>query len=653
MHHINALYAALQGELSGVRALDTATALARFNRITGSRDFAAAVEMLTAQLRAANLDQVTVERFPIDGQQRYMGRVFAPAYEPHSARLRVLAPTPYTICDYAETPMCLPSNTPPTPPEGVTAQVVDVGRGDRAEDYANFDVAGKAVMATGLTTDVYNLAVGQFGAVCVMTTNMYDWSHLPDRKRSMTDLPDATHLARLYHDAEKPRTAPAFSITYRHAEKLRAQLAHGPVTIHATIEAENKAGELLIVDGTIAGSGRADGLADEEVWMMAHLCHPKPGACDNGSGVALGVEIFRAIAAAIHAGTLPRPRRTLRLLLLPEVSGTQAYMDRFEARLDKVVAGINLDMVGASTALTGAYLRVLQTPWSRPSFLNHLAGYLLEKTALGATSHIRHEPVRDWLYALAPYDKGSDHDVLLNSRFAIPSVFFFNWPHRYYHTDLDTPEKLDPGEFARTGVVAGTLALAPAFMSNAMARELLGLVQAEAGHGLTRLEQQSDPAAPTGDAEARQLRLEAQAARERGALASIITTLPARERPLLAPEFDEAIDAFWVSPEQPERDIDARIPQRAAPWPVNMGQVGKGDGKAKLDALRAGVSNFEDKAIAALNYANGLRTVNEIARLVAGELGDFSPEDVAAWFDLLAASGIIQWHTATSQSAAK
>jgi hypothetical protein len=643
MHHIDTLYAALRGELAGVRALDTTTAIARFNRITGSRDFAAAVEFLAAQLHDAHMDSVTVHHFPIDGTIRYMGRVFAPAYEPHRARLAVLSPTPYTICDYAETPMCLPSNTPSTPPEGMTAEVVNVGRGDRTEDYAGIDVTGKAVMATGLTTDVYNLAVEQMGAVCVMTTNMYDWSNLPERKRSMIDLPDATHLARLYHDPEKRRTAPAFSITYRHAEKLRAQLAQGPVTVQATVEAENKAGDLLVLDATIQGTD----IGEEEVWMMAHLCHPKPGACDNGSGVALGVEIFRAISAAIRNGKLPRPRRTLRLLLLPEVSGTQAYMDRFAEKMDKVVAGINLDMVGASTALTGAYLRLVQTPWSRPSFLNHLGGYLLEKTSLGATSHIRHEPVRDWLYALAPYDKGSDHDVLLNSRFAIPSVFFFNWPHRFYHTDLDTPEKLDAGEFSRTGLVAGTMALVTAFPSSEIARELLALLQAEGAHGLARLAHKSDPGATTTDAHNHHLRLAAQAAMELGAIHAVVTALPASEQVHLANELGRASAALaqWLLPD-PSSDAPIKtlhVPLRQEKWPLNMSQIAKTAGKERLAELRSGMVDFEDKAIAALNYTDGKRTIAHIARLVAGEIGAFTPLQAIAWFDLLAESGVVVW----------
>ena len=159
--------------------------------------------------------------------------------------------------------MCLPSGCPATPPGGVKAVVVDVGRGDQPEHYQGIDVAGKAVLATGLTTDVYNLAVEQYGAACVMTTNMYDWSSLPAIKRTMVDLPDATHLARLYHDATKRRPSPVFSITYRHAERLRELARHGPVTVHAEVNTETKPGELLEVIGVIHGTdlGRTGSVA--------------------------------------------------------------------------------------------------------------------------------------------------------------------------------------------------------------------------------------------------------------------------------------------------------------------------------------------------------------------------------------------------------
>ena len=257
MQIVDQLIQTLQTEISGDRALDTVKTVARYNRIVGSADYAAATQRLYEQLATYGLDEVAIEAFPIDGQRTYTGRVFGPAWEPHSARLSVVAPEAYVIADFAVTPMCLPSGCPATPPGGVTAEVVDVGRGDQPEHYQSIDVAGKAVLATGLTTDVYNLAVEQYGAACVMTTNMYDWSNLPTAKRTMLDLPDATHLARLYYDAEKRRPSPVFSITYRHAEQLRQLARRGPVTIHAEVHTETKAGELLEVISTIGGTDLA------------------------------------------------------------------------------------------------------------------------------------------------------------------------------------------------------------------------------------------------------------------------------------------------------------------------------------------------------------------------------------------------------------
>lgn len=652
MQIIDQLIHTLRQALSGERALDTVWSVARYNRIVGSTDYAAAVADLRDQLAAAGADEVVVESFPIDGQQMYTGRVFGPAWEPHSARLEVVAPEAYVIADFAVTPMCLPSGCPATPANGITAEIIDVGAGDRAADYAARAVAGKAVLATGLTTDVYNLAVEQFGAACVLTTNMYDWSNLPAVKRTFLDLPDATHLARLYFDAEKRRPGPAFSISHRHAERLRTLSRQGPVTVRATVEAETKPGALLEVVATIAGAD----LAEQEVWLTAHLCHPKPGACDNASGAALGVELFRTIAALIGQGLLPRPRRTLRLLLLPEMSGTQAYMDRYQARMDKVAAAINLDMVGASHT-TGAYCRVVQTPWSRPSFLNHLAGYVLEQVSLGSHSHIRREPVRDWLYALAPYDKGSDHDVTLQSIYAIPSLFFFYWPYRFYHTDLDTPEKLDAQEFVRVGTVAGTLALAAASVDQALATPLLRLIEVEATRAINLLAANITPApTPSRKADAtdavtaRAYHLLALGEREMGALRSVINALPGAEQAALAAtvtnleakvaQLIHSGLALPVAEDEPGADW---APCRLDPWPLNLGKLQKStqNGRELLTAWRAAVADFDDKAVEALNYVNGRRSVAQIARLVTGELGAFPVSVAAAYFGWLADAGIV------------
>jgi hypothetical protein len=333
--------------------------------------------------------------------------------------------------------------------------------------------------------------------------------------------------------------------------------------------------------------------------------------------------------------------------LIPEMSGTLAYMDRYQTRMPQVTASINLDMVGASYAASGAYCRLIQTPWSRPSFLNHLGGYLLEKVSLNSRSHIQAAPVRNWLYALAPYDKGSDHDVTLNSIYAIPSLFFFYWPHRYYHTDHDTPEKLDPQEFKRVGIVAGAMALVAGGMNSDIAVWLLNLIHAEAKRNITSVAQGLDPATSAANPD----RVWALGQMEQKALGTVLETLPETEHLYLtemAASFQADLASLAGEYDLAENDqeaaIDTRIPTRLEPWPLNFSRLKKkiADGDERLQRLRDSVSEFDDKAIQALNYANGSRSLGEIARLVSGELGTFPVASLVALFELLAEADIVK-----------
>jgi hypothetical protein len=125
-----------------------------------------------------------------------------------------------------------------------------------------------------------------------------------------------------------------------------------------------------------------------------------------------------------------------------------------------------------------------------------------------------------------------------------------------------------------------------------------------------------------------------------------MSALPPHERGQLYVPLSYALASLneWYAPDNNLTvHADARIPVRAEAWPVNMGQIAKSVGKERLAALRADDGAFDDKAIAALNYANGMRTVSQIARLVAGEAGPFTLAQAAAWFDLLGESGVVAW----------
>ena len=252
--------------------------------------------------------------------------------------------------------------------------------------------------------------------------------------------------------------------------------------------------------------------------------------------------------------------------------------------------------------------------------------------------------VRNWLYAVAPYDKGSDHDVTLNCQYGIPSLFFFYWPHRIYHTDHDTPEKLDPLEFERTGTVAAVLALLAAGMTVESAQALLQLICVEATRAITSLLQ----GIGYGQEAANAQQIWALGEMEQAALGSVLTALPEAERQSLGDTVQRMQNELHIltQPSMPENDAArgvgaSRFPKRLSLWPLNLGKVEKQMQDAQpLKTLRVG-RDFDDKAIQAFNYADGSRSLQQIADLVSGELGLFPVQDVTAYFDILAQAGLV------------
>ncbi len=72
---------------------------------------------------------------------------------------------------------------------------------------------------------------------------------------------------------------------------------------------------------------------------MSHLCHPQPGAHDNGSGAAALIETAATLARLIAEGSLPQPRRGIRFLWPPEMTGTFAWLAEHEADAQRRGAG--------------------------------------------------------------------------------------------------------------------------------------------------------------------------------------------------------------------------------------------------------------------------------------------------------------------------
>jgi aminopeptidase-like protein len=86
------------------------------------------------------------------------------------------------------------------------------------------------------------------------------------------------------------------------------------------------------------------GESDECFMLAAHLCHPAM-VNDDLTGVVVGLDVIRKLL------TGPKPKYTIRLLILPETIGSVAYLSQNEDLIPKMIGGLFLEMLGNDSAL--------------------------------------------------------------------------------------------------------------------------------------------------------------------------------------------------------------------------------------------------------------------------------------------------------------
>lgn len=474
---------AVATEFSGQQAHEYVRHIIQYHRIQGSPMMAEAAERVVLhELRRAGLD-ARLESFPSDGKTRYQGHLSPMGWSIKDAELWLEGEAPVRLCRYRDVPMCVSTYSRGGPFAG---ELVEVGRGTRDSDYAGRDVRGKIALASGYAATVVRNAVLKHGAAGVVI--------YPD-PADRPGHPDMVHYNGIWPEAKDlPRTSGGFQISQRQYDRIRALMARGPVRVRGFIDATLGPGAMTLVHATLPG----DKEPERQVLLTAHLDHPKWSANDNASGAGALIELARSLHALIRAGKVPRPRRTLHFLWVPEFSGTYAYIARHpeirrcgawdDPRLGPrpgagptaakgcVVANLNLDMVGEDTEKTQSRFYLTRTPASVPSFLDALLKDVLQQVreaGLHAPTGTRH-PFRA---EMIPYAPDSDHDILLS--LGIPASMFGHAPDWTHHTSEDTLDKIDPSELLRVGVLAGAASLWLASAGEAEAARLFPLLVAD------------------------------------------------------------------------------------------------------------------------------------------------------------------------------
>jgi hypothetical protein len=223
-------------------------------------------------------------------------------------------------------------------------------------------------------------------------------------------------------------------------------MAQGAVRVRGTIDATLAPGKLTIVHAYLRGKS-----PEREVLVTAHLDHPKWSANDNASGSGAMLEAARTVQALVAAKKVTLDK-TLHFMWVPEFFGTMAYVTTHaDARAPKIVANVNMDMIGEDTVKTNSRFYYTRTPDSMPSYLNAVLADVLDQTkaaGLTAPTGSRHT----WFAEESGYAQGSDHDVFLG--LGVPSSMLGHDPDWTHHTSEDTIDKTDATEFKRVGVFA-------------------------------------------------------------------------------------------------------------------------------------------------------------------------------------------------------
>lgn len=446
---------AIINESSGELALQNEIYLTGVNRNRKAEEYQKGyfeTSFILDRLKEYGIDDASIVDLPVTGKT---------TWDAESAELWIVQPELRKITDLKDVPACLCSGSASG---DTTGELVYVGPGNREEFYKDKKVEGKILLVNGPPAMARRLGIDKFGAA-----GLIGWSSShPEYDR------DEVGWSGLRGE-EKDKPTFGFVLSQRQGQDLRDTLERGTkIVVRAIVKTQQVPDyKDQMTVGLIKGTERPD----EELVFTAHLFEgwAKQGANDDASGCTAILETARVLKKLTAEGKIPPLKRSVRFLFVPEISGTEAYLEANPDITKRTFADINLDMVGEGLIKNLSYFRIHQTPWSLPTYLNDVmasfVSWMGDSQKGAQESNWRSGGVlaptgsRDpFYYQIEDFSGGSDHIVFLDGRIRIPAVLLIVWPDQWYHTSGDTPDKSDATQFKRVVTIS---AAAAAFLANA------------------------------------------------------------------------------------------------------------------------------------------------------------------------------------------
>ena len=438
--------------ISGKRAYETVAEVSTFHRIQASTGFRAAAHHCKNKLDRMGIPQAAVLSYPAREDVIFGTYPSFQEWDCKQAWLDLVEPEDRRLADFDACAISVIQKSIPCDYRDQPLEVIMLDKGADEANYKNIDFEGKMVFVRGNINNVYDWVVEKRGAVGLLTDMVLEDPHVRERH-------DQSDTLRYTSFWWKPGQKKAFGFVLSPREGDRfaalctelAKKGKRPL-VKAYVESSLYDGEIENVTAFLPGE------IDEEILLVGHLCHPRASANDNASGVACTMEAMRTLKQLTETGKLPPLKRGIRMLLVPEFTGTYAYLDSIGEDAKKIRAAFNLDMVGGRQQGGYGPITITDLPMSTPSVVSDAAATILDEVKRQVVGMMPESYCPMWNSHMTEYSGGSDHLVFSDPQTNIPCLMLGQWPDKFYHTSSDNLDMVDPYILSRSATLAAAYA---------------------------------------------------------------------------------------------------------------------------------------------------------------------------------------------------
>ncbi|MBE6114920.1 MAG: DUF4910 domain-containing protein [Erysipelotrichaceae bacterium] len=439
MKHVNEL---IKNTIDPKRLYTSVKEVSSYHRIQASTDFREAANYCKRSLDRMGIE-ARILSYEADPEVWYLQNKMFLEWDLSDAWLKLEEPD-LLLCDALAEPISIIQRSYPYDfTQGV--DLVYLEHGNHPEKYTDIDLQGKIIFVREPFNGYVDWAIKEKGALGIIT----DYINVMPGIRTREELYDSLNYTSFWwkHIDSEPKTF-GFVLSPKKGDMLaklclaqkeayEKQEKDSPyLRVSGKVDTSLYPGKIEVVEAVLPGE------SDEEVLICAHLCHPKCSCNDNASGVAAAMEVLRSLKYLIDSGKLPKNKRSIKVVLVPEFTGTYAYLSE-HSEYKKCVGAINLDMVGGKQTRAYGPITLTSLPYSTPSFINDLTALCMDYASQEAPN-LDGDLVAKTNHTIELFSGGSDHSVFSDPTISIPCCMIGQWPDLNYHTATDTLDVIDP-----------------------------------------------------------------------------------------------------------------------------------------------------------------------------------------------------------------